>query len=204
MQVLSGKGPKLVLDLPTACFRAELEPAISALMRHILEDPATLQAAMEAEIRATLGKQKSPPGRAGAALSTMLPCACHSNPVSDRDSRHQTEMDDSRAATGDAQREAAYCALLPLHLRGTAPALSCSLCQCVPSQVCMSGCRAARWREQPAGEAVPAELLRGDQPRAQGVLGGCAGDLLHQGEWRAACGGPQKAQGRHPGVDDAA
>ena len=72
-QVLAGKGPKLVLDLPPACFRAELEPAISALMRHILEDPATLQAAMEAEIRATLGKQKAPPGRAGAARAARLP-----------------------------------------------------------------------------------------------------------------------------------
>ena len=71
--MLAGKGPKLVLDLPAACFQAELEPSISALMRHILEDPATLQAAMEAEIRATLGKQKAPPGRAGAALIAHLP-----------------------------------------------------------------------------------------------------------------------------------
>ena len=71
--MLSGKGPKLVLDLPAACFQAELEPSISALMRHILEDPATLQAAMEAEIRATLGKQKAPPGSAGAALIAHLP-----------------------------------------------------------------------------------------------------------------------------------
>ena len=68
MQVLAGKGPKLVLDLPAACFRPELEPSISAIMRHILEDPATLQAAMEAEIRATLSKQKTPANRSGAIL----------------------------------------------------------------------------------------------------------------------------------------
>ena len=68
MQVLAGKGPKLVLDLPAACFRPELEPSISAIMRHILEDPATLQAAMEAEIRATLSKQKTPANRSGDPL----------------------------------------------------------------------------------------------------------------------------------------
>ena len=68
MQVLAGKGPKLVLDLPAACFKPTLEPSISAIMRHILEDPATLQAAMEAEIRATLSKQKTPPNRTGAIL----------------------------------------------------------------------------------------------------------------------------------------
>ena len=64
-------------------------------------------------------------------------------------------------------------------------------------QVCLSGCRVSRWGEQPASEAIPAELFCGDQPRAQGVLGGCAGNLLHQGKRRAACGGPQKAQGQH-------
>jgi len=68
VQVLAGKGPKLVLDLPAACFQPELEPSISAIMRHILEDPATLQAAMEAEIRATLSKQKPPVSRTGAPL----------------------------------------------------------------------------------------------------------------------------------------
>lgn len=71
MQVLAGKGPKLVLDLPAACFQPELEPSISAIMRHILEDPATLQAAMEAEIRATLSKQKTPANRSGG--TSLLP-----------------------------------------------------------------------------------------------------------------------------------
>lgn len=60
MQVLAGKGPKLILELPLACFSPDLEPYISAIMRHILEDPATLQAAMEAEIRSTLSKGRVP------------------------------------------------------------------------------------------------------------------------------------------------
>lgn len=34
---------------------------MTALMRHILEDPATLQAAMEAEIRSTLASQRNLP-----------------------------------------------------------------------------------------------------------------------------------------------
>ena len=42
-QVLAGKGPRLVLELPAAAFAPGLEPYIAALMRHILEDPATLQ-----------------------------------------------------------------------------------------------------------------------------------------------------------------
>ncbi len=75
MQVLAGKGPKLVLDLPAACFRPELEPSISAIMRHILEDPATLQAAMEAEIRATLSKQKTPANRSGPPHLPLPPQA---------------------------------------------------------------------------------------------------------------------------------
>ncbi len=59
-QVLAGRGPKLILDLPLACFTPDLEPYISAIMRHILEDPVTLQAAMEAEIRSTLTKGRAP------------------------------------------------------------------------------------------------------------------------------------------------
>ena len=78
VQVLAGKGPKLVLDLPAACFRPELEPSISAIMRHILEDPATLQAAMEAEIRATLSKQKTPANRSGPPPFPCLTICCQS------------------------------------------------------------------------------------------------------------------------------
>ncbi len=61
LQVLAGKGPKLILDMPLACFTPDLEPYISAIMRHILEDPITLQAAMEAEIRSTLSKGRHKP-----------------------------------------------------------------------------------------------------------------------------------------------
>ena len=54
MQVLAARAPKLILELPGACFLPEHEPYVSAIFRHILEDPVTLQAAMEAEIRNTL------------------------------------------------------------------------------------------------------------------------------------------------------
>lgn len=53
-QVLAGKGPRLILDLPLLCYSAEMDPLIMAVMRHMLEDPNTLQAAMEAEIKNTL------------------------------------------------------------------------------------------------------------------------------------------------------
>jgi hypothetical protein len=52
--VLAAGGPRLILGLPAAALRPELEPAVSAIFRHLLEDPATLQAAMEAEIRSAL------------------------------------------------------------------------------------------------------------------------------------------------------
>lgn len=52
--MLALKGPRLILELPGACFLPEHEPYVSAIFRHILEDPVTLQAAMEAEIRNTL------------------------------------------------------------------------------------------------------------------------------------------------------
>lgn len=59
IQVLAGGGPRLILDLPGACFLPEHEPYVSAIFRHILEDPVTLQAAMEAEIRNTLAARGS-------------------------------------------------------------------------------------------------------------------------------------------------
>lgn len=54
LQVLAARGPRLILEMPGACFLPEHEPYVSAIFRHILEDPVTLQAAMEAEIRNTL------------------------------------------------------------------------------------------------------------------------------------------------------
>eukprot|EP00884_Botryococcus_braunii_P008520 jgi/Botrbrau1/1766/Bobra.0217s0021.1 len=54
LKVLAGKGPRMILELPPACYGPEMEPLVSSVMRHMLEDPPTLQAAMEAEIRSTL------------------------------------------------------------------------------------------------------------------------------------------------------
>lgn len=59
--MLREKGHRLALDLPVSALGPELEPYMTALMRHILEDPATLQAAMEAEIRSTLASQRNSP-----------------------------------------------------------------------------------------------------------------------------------------------
>lgn len=52
--MLAGKGLKLILELPSACFMSNLEPHMSAIFRHILEDPGTLQSFMEAEISTTM------------------------------------------------------------------------------------------------------------------------------------------------------
>lgn len=43
LQVLNNGVPHLLLSLPQPCFKAQLEPYISAVFRHILEDPQTLQ-----------------------------------------------------------------------------------------------------------------------------------------------------------------
>ncbi|KAK9833876.1 hypothetical protein WJX74_008569 [Apatococcus lobatus] len=82
LKVLREKGHRLALDLPVSALGPELEPYMTALMRHILEDPATLQAAMEAEIRSTLASQRNSPsgmpGQSGSAplhsfLQTLTP-----------------------------------------------------------------------------------------------------------------------------------
>ena len=56
LQVLAGGCHRILLELPSECMHAppNHEPFMTAILRHILEDPATLQAAMEAEIRNTL------------------------------------------------------------------------------------------------------------------------------------------------------
>ena len=78
VQVLKEKGHRLALDLPVSALGPELEPYITALMRHILEDPATLQAAMEAEIRSTLASQRnSPSGLPRYAAGDTLLDAIH-------------------------------------------------------------------------------------------------------------------------------
>ena len=60
VQVLAAKGPKMILELPGACFLPEHEPHVSTIFRHILEDPVTLQAAMEAQIRNILSAGARP------------------------------------------------------------------------------------------------------------------------------------------------
>ncbi len=75
-QVLAAGGPRLILGLPAAALRPELEPAVSAIFRHLLEDPATLQAAMEAEIRSALaGWAGNARGGAGAGAYDGAPPA---------------------------------------------------------------------------------------------------------------------------------
>jgi len=75
-QVLVAGGPRLILGLPAAALRPELEPAVSAIFRHLLEDPATLQAAMEAEIRSALaGWAGNARGGAGAGAYDGAPPA---------------------------------------------------------------------------------------------------------------------------------
>jgi hypothetical protein len=56
LRVLAAKGPRLVLDLPSTCFLPENEPFMSAIMRHILEDPSTLQ------VRGAGGRRTDGPG----------------------------------------------------------------------------------------------------------------------------------------------
>lgn len=54
MQVLSAEGPQLLLGLPTCCLLpnpSRAEPHINTILRHILEDPITLESWMESEVR---------------------------------------------------------------------------------------------------------------------------------------------------------
>lgn len=61
-QALDAKVHLTILDLPGCAFRPEHAAHICAIMRHLLEDPATLQAAMEAEIRSALNQKTSRSG----------------------------------------------------------------------------------------------------------------------------------------------
>ena len=72
-QALSGKVHHLVLSLPAAALKPEHAAHMCAIMRHLLEDPATLQAAMEAEIRSTL-TARGPTRNATGTLFTSLLC----------------------------------------------------------------------------------------------------------------------------------
>ncbi|XP_057529454.1 E3 ubiquitin-protein ligase UPL1 [Amaranthus tricolor] len=54
MQFLETGGMAALLDLPRSCFFPGYDSLASAIIRHLLEDPQTLQTAMELEIRQTL------------------------------------------------------------------------------------------------------------------------------------------------------
>ncbi|KAF6153803.1 hypothetical protein GIB67_001036 [Kingdonia uniflora] len=54
MQFLENGGLAAIFGLPRTCFFPGYDSVASAIIRHILEDPQTLQAAMESEIRQTL------------------------------------------------------------------------------------------------------------------------------------------------------
>lgn len=73
LQILSAGVPRQILDLPGSCFLPEHEPYVSAIFRHILEDPVTLQAAMEAEIRNTLTARGSQANAAGGEIGRAWP-----------------------------------------------------------------------------------------------------------------------------------
>lgn len=54
LQVLARGGPAMLLNLPAACLApvaSRQEPNIGIILRHILEDPVTLEGWMESEIR---------------------------------------------------------------------------------------------------------------------------------------------------------
>ncbi|KNA23829.1 hypothetical protein SOVF_020560 [Spinacia oleracea] len=54
LQYLENGGMAALFDLPRSCFFAGYDTLASAIIRHLLEDPQTLQTAMELEIRQTL------------------------------------------------------------------------------------------------------------------------------------------------------
>ena len=70
MQALDAGMHHLILDIPGCAIRPEHAAHICAIMRHLLEDPATLQAAMEAEIRSALTQKAS---RTGGVLPSFPP-----------------------------------------------------------------------------------------------------------------------------------
>ncbi len=70
-QVAAAGGPRLLLSLPRACLGVQfwrLEPLLSAILRNLLEDPATLEGWMEAEIRSHLNAQVRRRGAVACAV----------------------------------------------------------------------------------------------------------------------------------------
>ena len=72
LQALDAGVHHTILDLPGCAFRPEHAAHICAIMRHLLEDPATLQAAMEAEIRSALNQKISRSGENPAQPNLVL------------------------------------------------------------------------------------------------------------------------------------
>lgn len=54
LQLLAKGGPRMLLSLPSACWYLVFtrhQPSLSEVLRHMLEDPATLESWMESEIK---------------------------------------------------------------------------------------------------------------------------------------------------------
>ena len=75
MQALTAKVPSLILALPAYCFNAEASAHICAIFRRLIEDPATLQSAMEAEITGALMKRTAQMGQALLQITLHLYCS---------------------------------------------------------------------------------------------------------------------------------
>ncbi|KAH0671499.1 hypothetical protein KY290_026845 [Solanum tuberosum] len=77
IQFLENGGMTSLFDLPRSCYFPGYDTMASAIVRHLLEDPQTLQTAMEMEIRQTLGGSRHA-GRTSVKtfLTSMAPVIC--------------------------------------------------------------------------------------------------------------------------------
>lgn len=77
IQFLENGGMTSLFDLPRSCYFPGFDTLASAIVRHLLEDPQTLQTAMEMEIRQTLGGSRHA-GRTSVKtfLTSMAPVIC--------------------------------------------------------------------------------------------------------------------------------
>ncbi|XP_031120155.1 E3 ubiquitin-protein ligase UPL1-like [Ipomoea triloba] len=77
MQFLEDGGIAALFGLPRRCFFPGYDTLVSAIIRHLLEDPQTLQMAMEMEIRQTLNGNRNA-GRVSVKtfLTSMAPVIC--------------------------------------------------------------------------------------------------------------------------------
>ncbi|XWS51731.1 hypothetical protein CRYUN_Cryun11dG0008600 [Craigia yunnanensis] len=77
LQFLENGGLAALFSLPRACFFPGYDTVASAIIRHLLEDPQTLQTAMELEIRQTLSGSRHA-GRVSPRtfLTSMAPVIC--------------------------------------------------------------------------------------------------------------------------------